>query len=233
VRRNSLVEEVVSRIRELIRRNSLGPGDRLPSEAELTGQFAVSRSVLREAVRQLGAVGLVTVKHGHGMFVGDADALAGSLELVRSAMALVPRDLTQFAELRTAMECHVARRAAELATPAQAAALRNLCEQMDQTDLLYEESIGLDFAFHRKLIEIVGNQLMLGVMTVLQQFIIEGMLQTTPKPRDHSVSQKLHYAIVEAVAANDPDRAVEAMREHMRITNERLALAAARKQGRV
>ena len=67
---------------------------------------------------------------------------------------------------------------------------------------------------------------MVNVMSVLQEFIVEAMLQTTPRPRDRSVSRRLHRAIVEAVREGDPDAAERAMREHMDVTRARLEEAA-------
>lgn len=222
LRRSSLVAEVVTLLREVVEKQGLGPGDRLPTEAELVASLEVSRPVLREAISQLETLGLVRVKRGLGMFVGDRNSLAGCLKLVRTAMAVTPRDLTQFADLRSALEMHGSRRAAELATADDVADLEGLCHEMDRPDLPYERAIGIDFAFHRKLIEVAGNELTLNVITVLQEFIVEGMLQTTPRPRDRSVSRRLHRAILEAVRQGDPDAAEAAMREHMDVTRERL-----------
>jgi GntR family transcriptional repressor for pyruvate dehydrogenase complex len=226
LRRTSLVGEVVTRLREAIERRGLRPGDRLPTEAELVTSLEVSRPVLREAISQLEILGLVQVRRGRGMFVGDRDSLAGCLKLVRSAIAVTPRDLTRLSELRGALEHHAARRAAELAREEDVVALEELCDAMDRPDLPYEEAIAIDFAFHRKLMEIGGNELMVNVMSVLQEFIVEAMLQTTPRPRDRAVSRRLHRAIVDAVGRADPDAAEAAMREHMRVTSERLEKAA-------
>jgi DNA-binding FadR family transcriptional regulator len=227
-RRASLVDEVVGKLRKLIERNGLSPGARLPTEMELTSRMNVSRTVLREAVRKLGAVGLIQVRHGHGMFVGDASAVAGGVELLRSSLALAPRDLTQLLDLRAALECYAVRQAAERARSEEAAQLESLCRQMDRKGLPYEKTVQLDFAFHQKLFEIAGNPLMLGVVGLLRDLILEGMLQTTPDPRDRTVSQELHHAIAAAVQVADPDAAEAAMRKHMRITRERLARTAGR-----
>jgi GntR family transcriptional repressor for pyruvate dehydrogenase complex len=220
------VAEVVTLLREVIETRGLAPGDRLPTEAELVESLQVSRPVLREAIGRLQTLGLVRVKRGLGMFVGDRNSLAGCLQLVRTALAVTPRDLTHLGDLRSALEHHAARRAAELATEDAAAELRALCDEMDRQDLPYEEAIGVDFAFHRKLVEITGNELMLNVMSVLQEFIVEAMVKTTPRPRDRSVSRRLHRAIAEAVGRGDPDAAERAMREHMEVTVHRLARAA-------
>ena len=88
LRRSSLVAEVVTLLQEVIEAKSLQPGDRLPTEAELVASLEVSRPVLREAISQLETLGLVQVKRGLGMFVGDRDSLAGCLKLVRTAMAV-------------------------------------------------------------------------------------------------------------------------------------------------
>jgi GntR family transcriptional repressor for pyruvate dehydrogenase complex len=220
------VAEVMTLLREVIERRGLAPGDRLPTEAELVESLEVSRPVLREAIGRLQTLGLVRVKRGLGMFVGDRNSLAGCLQLVRTALAVTPRDLTQLADLRGALEQHAARRAAELATEADVTELQVLCDEMDRRDLPYEEAIGVDFAFHRKLVEITSNELMLGVMSVLQEFVVEAMLKTTPRPRDRSVSRRLHRAIAEAVRRRDPDAAERAMREHVGVTEARLARAA-------
>jgi GntR family transcriptional repressor for pyruvate dehydrogenase complex len=222
-RKGSLVSTVVERLRHHIEQTKLKSGDRLPTEAELLEQLGVSRTVLREAIGRLETIGLVTVRHGQGMFVGDPDTLADCLNMLRSAITISPRDLTRFIEFRTALECYAARRAAELARPEHIARLEALCDLMEQPDLPYEEAIQDDFAFHLKLAEITGNPLLVNIMTVLQHFILAGMVQTTPKPRDRNVSHRLHRTILRAIKANDPEAAEDAMREHMRYTVERIA----------
>jgi GntR family transcriptional repressor for pyruvate dehydrogenase complex len=220
------VAEVVTLLREVIETKGLAPGDRLPTEAELVESLEVSRPVLREAVSQLETLGLIRVRRGLGMFVGDRDSLAGCLKMVRTALAVTPRDLVQLTELRTALENHTARKAARQATREDVSALEELCDAMDRDDLPYEEAIGIDFAFHRKLAEISGHELMSNVLSVLQEFIVEGMLEATPRPRDRAVSRRLHRAVLAAVRKGQPDEAEKAMREHMRVTRERLEAAA-------
>jgi GntR family transcriptional repressor for pyruvate dehydrogenase complex len=223
VARNSLVDAVVEQIRGLIEQGQLTAGDRLPSESELVGKLGVSRTVLREAVSRLETMGLVTVQRGRGMFVGDPRSLSSCVQMVRSAMAISPREMAQFAEFRSAIECYCARRAAERATPADLAELATLLEQIDQPGQDYLEAVGYDFKFHLKLVDITGNALMRNVMEVIQQFVLAGMVQTTPQPRNHERSQQLHGDILQAVKAGDPDQAEKAMQRHM----ESVALALA------
>jgi GntR family transcriptional repressor for pyruvate dehydrogenase complex len=222
VRQSSLVSAVVQRLRDFIEERGLTAGDRLPSEGELLGQLQVSRSVLREAVGRLETIGLIMVRRGQGMFVADPDSLSSCVNLVRSAMTISPRDLIQFSEFRTALECWAVRRAAELSRPEDVAELELLCEQMDRSDQSYAETIRYDFAFHRKIFEMTGNELMATIVSVLQQFIMAIMLQTTPRPRDRQRSRRLHLAIVNAIQLKDPQAAEKAMQNHMRWHRKRL-----------
>lgn len=231
VGRTSLVDEVVRQLQRKIETESMQAGDRLPTEAQLTTQLQVSRNVLREAVQRLDTMGLVSVRRGQGMFVAAPELLVSCARLVRSALAISPRDLTQFTEFRTAIELQVAASAALCATPEQVDQLEKLCDQIDCQEQSYEAAIALDFAFHRKLIEITGNQLTLNIMTVLHEFFLAAMAQTTPKPRDHQVSRRLHRAIVKAIRRGDSDEARSAMQQHMDITLERMKRLFSRSPG--
>jgi GntR family transcriptional repressor for pyruvate dehydrogenase complex len=218
VKRDSLVDTVVARIREVIEQGRLRAGDRLPTEAELSEQLGVSRTVVREAVSQLESLGLLSVQRGRGMFVGSWSSLTGCVKMLRTALALSPRELVQFTEFRTAIECHAARRAAELATALDLAELKKLCDDMDRAGREYLEAMRIDFQFHRRLMAITGNELLCSVLEVIQEFVLAAMVQTTPQPRDREQSHRRHLAILRAVRAGNPDAAEQAMRAHMEHT---------------
>jgi GntR family transcriptional repressor for pyruvate dehydrogenase complex len=230
IARQSLVDMVAQRIRSLIDQGSLEAGARLPGELELVEQLQVSRPVLREAISRLESVGLVTVRRGQGMFVGDRGSLRNCVQLLRSALAIAPKDAAAFTELRTALEVHAARRATELATPADVAELEGLCELMDREDQEHLEAIRYDFQFHRKLVDMVGNEAMSNVMEVIHEYVMAGMFHTTPKPRNRAQSRTLHSAILNAVRAGDPDAAEQAMRVHMGKVGEALTRAEQRRR---
>jgi len=214
--KNSLVDTVVDRIRGLIEQNRLQAGDRLPTESELVLRLGVSRGALREAVRRLETWGLLTVFQGRGMFVADGGQLASCIQLFRSAMGISPKDSLQFAEFRRILECHTARRAAELAKPEDVSELERLLEQKDRDGP--GGGVHWDWLFHRKLAEIAGNDLVRNVLVVLQEFVITGIWHTTrlsDMPEERRKSYRLHARIVDAIRASDPHRAEQAMHTHM------------------
>ena len=67
----TLSQELVEQIEALIQTKKLQPGDKLPTENEIGRQFGVSRTVVREALQNLSAKNLITVKKGTGTFVKD------------------------------------------------------------------------------------------------------------------------------------------------------------------
>ncbi len=224
--KRSLVREVSDLIRTHIQKQNLSVGDRLPSEADLIKDHQVSRTVLREAIKRLESIGLIQVRERQGMFVGDQDNLASCLEFARSAMAIAPRDLVDFGELRGALECWSARQAAERATFEQVAELEKLVEEMDPKFNDYEESIQCDFEFHHKLAEIANDSLISSFMKELQHIVLEVMLQNDPHPRSIDLSHELHASVVEAIRKGDPDAAEEAMWKHMEQSVELLEASA-------
>ena len=113
-------QQVAARIRDVIDKGQFEAGARLPSEAELAGQLQVSRSVLREAVSRLEAQGVLNVRRGKGMYVGDRGSLSSCVRLVQSALTIATKDLMQVAELRRGIEVQAARLAAQRAAVEQA-----------------------------------------------------------------------------------------------------------------
>lgn len=222
VQRGSLVDVVMEKLRESIEHSGLSSGDRLPPEPKLIAQLGVSRTVLREAINRLQCIGMVAVKRGIGTYVADSNDLSNCVRLVRSAMAISSAELIRFIELREAIEVYAARQAADLATEQDVAELQSLCERMDATDQEYHAAMKLDLQLHLRIVRITGNELMLHVLEILQEFIYEGMLRTTPKPWQSLVSHRYHMAIVDALRAHDPDAAEAAVRDHMNLLVRRL-----------
>lgn len=216
IKRKSLVDTVVERLRSVIGDGQLRPGDRLPTEAVLVKQLEVSRTVLREAIGRLEMLGLVSVQGSRGMFVSEPGALRNSVNLVRSALTLAPRELIKFTEFRRAIECDAARSAAQHATPDDVAELEALCDEIHRADLAAQDAYVLDFRFHRKIVELTGNEVTQHVMDVVQEFIMASIVECAPaRQRDPAVTYRAHLAITRAIAAHDPEAAEQAMRTHL------------------
>lgn len=215
VRRPTVVEQVVERITRVIQDRKLTAGEKLPGEYELVEQLQVSRPVLREALAKLQSLGLVEIQRGKGTFVGDTNSLANCVRLLQTAVTISPRELLSYAELRTGIEVQAARQAAERATAEEIDELAGLLKELDREDLTYAEYLEIDFRFHRKIVAISGNPLMVNLMEVIYEFVLTQMARTTPTPRENQLGRKLHRAIFGAIALHDAEAAERAMRSHM------------------
>jgi GntR family transcriptional regulator len=71
----TLVVQLRDRIADLIRDERMAPGDKLPTEAQLTTRFRISRPALREALKLLEQDGIIYVEHGRGRFVSAMSAV--------------------------------------------------------------------------------------------------------------------------------------------------------------
>jgi GntR family transcriptional repressor for pyruvate dehydrogenase complex len=216
--RVSLVESVADRIRDLIESEKLPAGRRLPSELEWSERLGVSRPVVREAIGRLQSIGLVTVSRGRGrgICVGGSDDVVRGASLFRAALAVSPKDERQLQDLRTAVEVHAARLAAEMVTDDQLAELERLAAAIEGAGLHEEGRIQADLAFHRRIVEISKNTVMLNLLIVAQTMIEGSIRENWRRHRRSGIdSRAAHRRIIAALRKHDPEAAHTAMLEHI------------------
>src|SRR5205085_5292609 len=116
--------DVIAQIRRAILSGQDRPGDRLPTEREMSQQFGVSRVTVRDALRALEANGLVRVKVGGqgGPYVSEPD-IALLSDSIGTHLQLRGTTFQELAEARQALETTAAQLAAIRATAADLAAL--------------------------------------------------------------------------------------------------------------
>jgi GntR family transcriptional repressor for pyruvate dehydrogenase complex len=208
-----LSDKVAEMMLDTILSKKLEVGDRLPSERELGEQFNVSRTVVREAVRALVAKGVIEVRSGSGLRVAAVDAAA-----VTESMSLYLRggtlDFEKVHEVRTLLEVHTAGVAAERATEEDVDRLRVVHERMRREAGDVESAARDDLEFHRTIARATQNDLYLLLMDSIGAALIDirrenlgsGSMPTT-------LSQ--HEAVLDRIAAHDPDGARTAMAAHL------------------
>lgn len=149
-------------IKDYILANGLQPGDGLPTESELCELLGVSRSNIREAIRTLTTLNIVSVRHGHGTFVGEMslDALVESL-VFRGV--LIPGDdlraLRDIVEVRQALDTAMAHKVAASMRGTHNRDLHDLVDQMVEIASRGETFPEQDRAFHTSLLARIDNQL--------------------------------------------------------------------------
>lgn len=216
----SLSDQVASALTDSILAGRLEAGQRMPSERELVEEFAVSRSVVREAVRSLVARGLVTVhpRSGHRVSIPGSDSVSESLMLYMRGHG--EPDFERVMEVRKALEIETAGRAAERASEAEIAELREIAGRF-QAARRAEDAALADVEFHRMIAVSTGNVYFQIVLDSLRGVLLEVQLPGLATSGIRTFAVAAHAEILERIAAHDPEGARAAMAAHLEGAVER------------
>jgi GntR family transcriptional repressor for pyruvate dehydrogenase complex len=217
-------ELVAERILELIAELDLRPGDRMPTENELAARLGTSRTVVREAIKILSAIGRVRAHKGRGLYVADDDGMLGS---TRWGGFFLPTDLEQvymLFEFRRVQETAASRLAASRATPAELRAIEaaaEACRQGQLTEQLALFNRG-DDDFHLGIAEASHNPFLVASVREARrlqyQSSIIGLHGTVGGHAAEAIEE--HAAIYRAIRDGDPEAAALAAAIHLDKTLE-------------
>lgn len=228
-RAGNLASQLVDAIGARIRKRSLKPGDKLPTEAEIMGEWGVSRTVVREAISKLQAAGLVETRHGIGTFVVEPPAANGFR--IDPADIETAVDVLAVLELRISLETESAGLAAQRRTEEQLAELRQALDELASGGDAGQDTVSPDFRFHHLVAVATGNRYFADIMSHLGATLIprarinSSRLAREDWPQYHRRLSREHEEIYEAIARRDPESARAAMRLHLTNSRERLRRA--------
>jgi len=216
-------ELAAERILEFIGESRLRPGDRLPTENELATRLGTSRTVVREAVKILSAIGRVSAQKGRGLYVADDNGLLGSANWG----GFLPTDLDHvymLFEFRRIQEVAASRLAATHATPVELRAIETAAETCRQGHVtgqatLFERG---DEEFHLGVAAASHNQFLVAAVraarSLQRQSTAIGMHGSIGGHVAEAVDE--HFAIYRAIRDGDPDAAARAAAVHLDNTLE-------------
>ena len=213
---NNLSDTIAMDIRNKILRQSYRPGMKLPNEFELAEQYSVCRYTIREAIKKLTAVGLISVKRGCGTFVNDS-AVSSYFEPIIERMMLIDRNMKEIFEARLAIETKTASLAAERATVEELDCMHEIAKEMyatlDNQDLVRHNQ--LDIELHNCIAEASKNRLLMEMIHILSE-MISYTLENVPMNQEKCTrSMDGHMKIIEAVEMHKPQEAMEEMEKHL------------------
>nr|WP_312887060.1 FadR/GntR family transcriptional regulator [Actinocrinis puniceicyclus] len=212
-------ELVAEQILELIAQSQLRPGDRMPTENELAARLGTSRTVVREAVKILSAIGRVRAQKGRGLYVADDEGMLGSS---RWGGFFLPTDLDHvymLFEFRRVQETAASRLAATRATPAELRAIEaaaELCREGHVTGQVALFDRG-DDDFHLGIAAASHNPFLVTAVRearrLQHQSSTIGLHGTTGGHADGAVAE--HAVIYQAIRDGDPEAAARAAAVHL------------------
>ena len=212
--------EIANQIRSSIYSKTLKPGDKLPSERELTAQFGVGRISVREALRMLEQAGLILIKQGSGggAYVKAADTSAVS-ESVYDLVSRIDITLEDLTEVRLAVEKQILQSAFDKIT---ADDIQMLEESIKELEISIRKKTRKDIPvyfeltnFHVIIARATRNPVFEIILKVLMNVtvkVINPQLTNVERLKRHLT---FHKAIYNAIKDHDLDCAIKKTEEHM------------------
>lgn len=213
----TLVDAAAEEIRQRIASGTITPGQRLPSEQAFSQELGVSRTVLREALSSLEALGIIETRTTRGRYVADASGSpARSQSLVRAWLHHRAAEIADFDEIRAMIEAHVIRNMTEAETFEAARRIRMVVfdqrAAVERGDTV--QAAESDADFHRILYSFTRNGTLLAFASAVSEQMWQATLAVYSLPESASRSVAQHEAITEALASGDRERAAELDTEH-------------------
>jgi DNA-binding GntR family transcriptional regulator len=193
----ALYQDVAERLREKIFSRQLEPGAWI-DELKLAGEWGISRTPLREALKVLAVEGLVTMKVRRGAYV---------TEMSRD-------DVGQVYRLLALLESDAAGEVAATASDEQIAELRALHQRLEKQTRQRDAFFATNEAFHFKALEIAGNRWRTQIVTDLRKVMKLNRHHSLLKQGRIAESLVEHRALMKALEAHDAKRATRLMHEH-------------------
>jgi GntR family transcriptional repressor for pyruvate dehydrogenase complex len=222
VRRTSVCDEIITQILDLIARNVLHPGDRLPTERELCKRFGVGRSSLREALRSLVTMGILDSRVGEGTFVCDNSQFLQ--KALQWGLLLDRKKVQDLLETRLMLESENAFWAAQRAKDEDLNAVEEALAAMRLGLGDREVFLAADLRFHLLIAQATQNSILASLLEATRGYLqewIERSLTSRAEVRSRR-SLEEHARIVEALRGGDGERARTAMVAHIQSSSEDL-----------
>lgn len=226
-RDGSLVGAATEAISSRIVHGELAAGDRLPTERELVEQLGVSRTVLREALSSLEALGLLETRGTRGRFVAAGGSSERSRTLVGAWLNQHAREILEVDEIRSVLEAHAIRSMSRWdaidAAQEAGAAVRVQADALERGDPL--AAADGDAAFHGTLCSYTKNQALRTLVDGLIDASRKGAYAVYSLPDTAAGSLEQHRGIIAALALSDVEGAARLAQEHMLDVARRYSVA--------
>ena len=223
----NLTADLTADLRTRIVDGVIQPGEKLPSENTLIGEFGVSRTVVRSALTRLQAEGLVETERGRGSFALTPPT-AGPPSGQPARAVVTAEDRQHLLEFRIGVESEAAALAAGNRTERQLGAMRQALAEFTNSVEHPAHAMKADFEFHKAIATASGNPFYTDCLASLGQTMIAMprtrlMTGVEHYARDH-FEQVVHEhaSIFAAIADSDGATASAAMRNHLANSRRRL-----------
>ncbi len=215
IERSTTGEAIRNQVLAAISAGVLKPGQRVPTERELTEMFQVSRPALREGLKALVFSGILEQRGSLGTFVAESlndSILSASIQLVPVRGA---REAIEIIEARRGIECELARLAAVRRTDDDLAAMRNCLDRLADCEDDDPDRAILDFDFHSALGAAGHSGMLSSLQMSFGQKVLAVMRKAIYRPDAGKQGHREHVAIFNAVRNGQGELAARILNEHL------------------
>ena len=224
IRQQTVVGQVMDKIRELIATGQYKSGDRIPTELELSERFGIGRSSVREAIKVFNYLGVLESRTARGTFVCDRSSISN--EALSWSILLGDDELFDLIEFRGALEvwCFMAL-AREIGENPESH--QYLIRKLEDTiaDMQHAEEsenretlVRLDYNFHKIILEEVGNRIVISIYETLKSFLYEEIKKSHMSIEAFPRQSENHQLLLNAIKSGNPETAAGAIKHHFRET---------------
>jgi GntR family transcriptional repressor for pyruvate dehydrogenase complex len=215
----SQATELAQTVRRRIQAEHMADGQFFMTEAQLAAEYGVSRTVAREAVSRLQALGIVEGRKRKGLVIRHPDPLR-LLSSSLPSLVSSPEDSRELAQLRYALEVGAIELAVQAGTSEQIEQLGTIVVDLEQAlreDVASRRAVELDLEFHAQILRMTGSRLIAG----MQQVLVQYFQIATPGDGNPASAERIvweHRELYNAIRDRDLERARAMIRLQFRET---------------
>lgn len=220
--------QVYDELCNYIRANNLQPGDKLPTEMEMTASLGVSRNVLREAIKALEITGMVSSKPGVGITIRrpGCDYYLSNLVFQMNHSSSEDKICQEVEQMRRVLELGFAKAAFHSVTDTEITAMGEQLAIMEKWKSQMEGvcALGVDFAiadarFHTLLFSQLGNSMLLATLDLF--WVFDQYYQVKLPRQSYEVILEKHQRIYHALKNRDEEAFLSAIDYHFSVNYEK------------
>lgn len=215
IKKISISESVLKRIVELIRNGDLKPGDKLPSIQLFSEKLQVGASSVREALKQLEVMGIITIKQGEGTFVKEKVGVDSLSSYIGYLLYLKKTDILYLIEARKIIERGTVALAAERASEDEINKLGNIIQRMKEIVNDPKEFAIENVNFHLTVAKASKNPILPIIFNSVYDLFMKEQQVVAKMLNLKSKSIESHINIWNAIKNHNINKAIKEMEKHL------------------
>lgn len=217
----TLYKRVQEYVKGYIVAHGLKPGDPLPSEGELASSLQVSRGSIREAVKALETLGILEVRHGHGLLVRDFN-LDPVLDILQYGLVFDQSKIREIQQIRKWLETAAISEVIPRIGESEIAEIEEVLARWELKAAANESTSAEDRAFHQVLFGVLGNQSLNSLLDIFWVVFHSVRVKTITTDLQPTTTVQDHRNILAAVQARDTALAQRCIQEHFHNLERRI-----------